>query len=118
MRAHIFVNSTVLMYFPLSLCRLFQNAFKLKNTPEGTVKSRPKARRLLGMASRRFASPDSVSPSADKENSVGCSPRSLSPLKVCFINLFTKCTSKSIVDCIFMTQFLASERCCTNFTRA
>ena len=61
---------------------LFKNAFKIKNTPEGTMKSKPKARRLLGMTSRRFSSPEPVSPSGDKENSiVGC-PRGISPQKI------------------------------------
>lgn len=63
--------------------RLFKNAFKFKNTPENTVKSRPKTRRLLGMASRHFSSPEPVSPSVDKENSnATCSLRSTSPQKI------------------------------------
>ncbi|XP_043265725.1 cdc25-like protein phosphatase twine isoform X2 [Colletes gigas] len=63
--------------------RLFKNAFKFKNTPEQTVKSKPKARRLLGMTSRRFStSPEIASPSVDKENSnVSCSPHGISPQK-------------------------------------
>ncbi|XP_017796638.1 PREDICTED: M-phase inducer phosphatase [Habropoda laboriosa] len=63
--------------------RLFKNAFKIKSTPENTIKSKPKSRRLLGMASRRFSSPDRVSPSIDKENnSAACSPHGVSPQKI------------------------------------
>lgn len=64
--------------------RLFKNAFKIKNTDE-TVKSKPKARRLLGMGSRCFSSPEPVSPSFDKENSsVACISHtsSASPQKI------------------------------------
>lgn len=57
------------------LYRLFKNAFQIKNTPADTAKTRPKARRLLGMASRHFPSPEPVSPSTDKENNTSdCSP--------------------------------------------
>lgn len=57
------------------------------------VKSKPKARRLLGMGSRRFSSPEPVSPSFDKENnSVACISHttSASPQKVhiCYIFFF------------------------------
>nr|XP_034179711.1 M-phase inducer phosphatase-like isoform X2 [Osmia lignaria] len=55
---------------------LFKNAFKIKNTPENTVKSRPRARRFLGMASRRILSPEPVSPSIDKENNSPCNAAS------------------------------------------
>lgn len=50
--------------------RLFKNAFKIKNTPEGTLKFGTKSRRLLGMASRprRLSSPETVLPCIDKEN--------------------------------------------------
>ncbi|CAL7938122.1 unnamed protein product [Xylocopa violacea] len=62
---------------------LFKHAFKIKSTPENAIKSRPKARRLLGMASRRFSSPAPASPSTDKENnSAVCSPHSASPQKI------------------------------------
>ncbi|KZC06005.1 M-phase inducer phosphatase [Dufourea novaeangliae] len=67
----------------LNYCELFKDAFKFKSTPENTVKSKPKVRRLLGMASRRFSSTESVSPSVEKENSnTGCSPRGISPQKI------------------------------------
>ncbi|XP_078053108.1 uncharacterized protein LOC144478761 isoform X2 [Augochlora pura] len=62
--------------------RLFKDVFKFKNTPENPIKSRPRGRRLLGMASRRLLSPEPVSPSVGKENSnIGCSPRGVSPQK-------------------------------------
>lgn len=55
--------------FFCSFCRLFKNAFKIRNTPEGSVKNKkPRARRLLGMASRRLSCPDTTSPAVDKEN--------------------------------------------------
>ncbi|XP_076295014.1 uncharacterized protein LOC143216109 isoform X2 [Lasioglossum baleicum] len=63
--------------------RLFKDAFKFKTTPENPIKSRPRGRRLLGMASRRFLSPEPVSPSVEKENSItGRSPRGISPQKM------------------------------------
>ncbi|XP_003705916.3 uncharacterized protein LOC100882817 isoform X2 [Megachile rotundata] len=48
--------------------RLFKNAFKIKNTPENTVKSKPRGRRYPGMASRRVLGSEPASPSTDKEN--------------------------------------------------
>ncbi|KAG7200734.1 hypothetical protein KM043_001284 [Ampulex compressa] len=71
-----------------SLCNdsadlLFKNAFKIRSTPENAVRSKPKARRLLGMASRRLSSPETVSPSVDKENgSAISSPLNSSPQKI------------------------------------
>ncbi|XP_076229293.1 uncharacterized protein LOC116433465 isoform X2 [Nomia melanderi] len=62
---------------------LFKDAFKFKNTPESSVKSGPKARRLLGTAFRHLPRTEPVSPSAEKENnSSGCSPRGNSPQKM------------------------------------
>ncbi|XP_011302641.1 M-phase inducer phosphatase isoform X1 [Fopius arisanus] len=65
---------------------LFKNVFKIKSTPEGTVKSRLRGRRLLGMASRRLNSPEPRSPLQliNKENgSALCSThQSPSPLKM------------------------------------
>ncbi|XP_024935676.1 M-phase inducer phosphatase isoform X2 [Cephus cinctus] len=65
------------------LDRLFKNAFKIKSTPEGPLKCKTKGRRLLGMASRRISSPDTVLPSTDKENSPALiSPKISSPQKI------------------------------------
>ncbi|CAD1480910.1 unnamed protein product, partial [Heterotrigona itama] len=63
---------------------LFKNAFNIENTSNDTVKSKPKIRRqILGMAMRHYSSPESVSPSIDKENnSAVCSLHSASPLKI------------------------------------
>ncbi|XP_043266411.1 M-phase inducer phosphatase-like isoform X2 [Venturia canescens] len=69
----------------LQCTRLFKNAFKIRSTPEGSIKNKkPRARRLLGMASRRLSSPDTTSPSVDKENG-SSSPITLvsSPQKIC-----------------------------------
>ncbi|XP_033223834.1 M-phase inducer phosphatase-like isoform X2 [Belonocnema kinseyi] len=72
--------------------RLFKNAFKIKSTPEGTLKSSAKSRRLLGMASRsrRLSSPETDLPFIDKENgsailsplSEGSSPQKLNGAKL------------------------------------
>lgn len=63
---------------------LFKNAFNIENTSNDTVKSKPKIRRqILGMATRRCSSPESVSPSIDKENnSAVCNLHCASPLKI------------------------------------
>ncbi|XP_034948106.1 M-phase inducer phosphatase-like isoform X2 [Chelonus insularis] len=63
--------------------RLFKNVFKIKGTPEGIVKSKLKARRMMTMASRHLSSPDLVHLTINKENgSAPCSPLAmkLSPL--------------------------------------
>ncbi|KAK2588110.1 hypothetical protein KPH14_004167 [Odynerus spinipes] len=62
---------------------LFKNAFRIKNTPESVINSKPKSRRLLGMASRRFSSPETVSPSINKENgTIGRNCHNSSPQKI------------------------------------
>ena len=69
---------------------LFENAFKIKGTPEGNLRDSVKSRRLLGMASRprRLSSPEPVSQCIDKENgsaiygtlSEACSPQKVKQL--------------------------------------
>ncbi|KAF3429756.1 hypothetical protein E2986_01939 [Frieseomelitta varia] len=63
---------------------LFKNAFNIENISNDTVKSKPKIRRqILSMAARRYSSPESVSPSIDKENnSAVCGLHYTSPLKI------------------------------------
>lgn len=71
---------------------MFKNAFKIKSTPENTEKSKGKSR-VHGMAARCFSSPESMSPSDDKENSGGTSPQKIAfgrkprnPLEECDLN--------------------------------
>ncbi|KAG8033934.1 hypothetical protein G9C98_008415 [Cotesia typhae] len=65
--------------------RLFKNAFKIKGTPEGAMKSRLKSRRSGTMTSRRVSSPEFSCLSIDNKENGGtiCSPLSSmkSPLK-------------------------------------
>ncbi|XP_046829174.1 M-phase inducer phosphatase-like isoform X1 [Vespa crabro] len=47
---------------------LFKNVFRIRSTPEKEVAPKPKARRLVGMAARRFVGLETFSPSTNKEN--------------------------------------------------
>ncbi|XP_076651413.1 uncharacterized protein LOC143358285 isoform X2 [Halictus rubicundus] len=90
---------------------LFKDAFKFKTTPENPIKSRPRGRRLLGMASRRFLSPEPVSPSVEKENSnTGRSPRGISPQKM---PLGSKKCRYPLEDCDPNSQDSGYEASCT-----
>ncbi|XP_066586673.1 M-phase inducer phosphatase-like isoform X2 [Prorops nasuta] len=73
---------------PTNNTRLFKSTFKIKGTPEGLVKSKTRARRLLGMASRRLSSSESVcaspQPAANKQHNGAaiCSSLTFTPPKV------------------------------------